>query len=158
MGRVYKVAQFILIEQQQSLAHKDDCVTSHCIYQFTCNCGQLAISNLGSLNMYQNGYQWTQIIINNNSLDRHPASSIAQHLVGSGRRLQDPNSNKSQNFIQKLQGKMSYFIEALATRENESHLMYPKTIDPDFTTTLVVCEIWTWHVTIFIPTLCYLNG
>ena len=128
--KVYHTAQFVLIEQtkhiyvQQPLSHRDDCVTSHCIYQFTCNCGNSYIGRTNHhLKSRVNEHIPKWLLINmeaqdfpNNSHDRRPISSIAQHLVGSGHRLQDPSSNNFRILFRNCKGRMVHFIEALAIR------------------------------------------
>ena len=52
----------------------------------------------------------------NHSHDRRPISSIAQHLVGSGHRLQDLSSNNFRILFRNCKRKMLHFIEPLAIR------------------------------------------
>ena len=62
----------------------------------------------------------------NNSHDRRPISSIAQHLLRSGHRLQDPGSNNVRILFKNCKGKMSDFIEALAIRKMNPNLFVQK--------------------------------
>ena len=139
INRTFYAAQLVIIEKTRSMFHQkprqhiSDCVTSHCVYQFTCMCGNTYIGRSNrdlQTRVAEHIPKWLQNQMNSNgeirSQDRQTSSSIAKHLVETGHKVDIKSA-----FVvlyKSLQGRILRFIEALAIRKLKPPFMCSKTI------------------------------
>ncbi|CAH8484819.1 unnamed protein product [Schistosoma mattheei] len=137
INRTFYAAQLVIIEKTRSMfhqkpkQHENDCVTSHCVYKFTCMCGNTYVGRSNrdlQLRVGEHIPKWLQNQMNSNGeirpQDRQTSSSIAKHLIETGHKVDIKSA-----FVvlyKSLQGRILRFIEALAIRKLKPPLCVQK--------------------------------
>ncbi|CAH8821014.1 unnamed protein product, partial [Trichobilharzia szidati] len=127
INRTYYAAKLIFIEKTRTMLfckpshHPNDSVTSHCVYQFTCMCGDTYIGRTHrSLQVRATEHipKWLQQQMKSPDTiepgNRCPTSSIAKHIIETGHKV-DFNSAFKPIYKTRL-GHILKFIEALAIK------------------------------------------
>ncbi|CAH8634971.1 unnamed protein product [Schistosoma bovis] len=137
INKTYCAAKVIIKERTRCMLHSkpkvhgNDCVTSHCVYQFKCVCGHTYIGRSNrdlNIRVSEHVPKWLQKQIQSSdpirAEDKHPSSSIAKHIIETGHKI-DLNSA----FVvlyKSVKGRILRFIEALAIRKFKPPLCVQK--------------------------------
>ncbi|CAH8561201.1 unnamed protein product [Schistosoma rodhaini] len=137
INKTYCAAKVMIKERTRSMLHskprrhENDCVTSHCVYQFKCVCGHTYIGRSNrdlKIRVGEHVPKWLQKQIQSNDPirveDKHPSSSVAKHIIETGHKI-DLNSAFVVLF-KSVKGRILRFIEALAIRKFKPPLCIQK--------------------------------
>jgi hypothetical protein len=138
INRAYNAAKLVIINRTKSLPVSPkrrsavDTVTSHIIYEWQCSCGHSYIGRTNrqlSTRMSEHIPKWLANQISHpdyviGTEGRHPASSVAKHLIETGHRVNIANSFKIIFHTPKPQ--LLRFAEALAIKRKNPELCVQK--------------------------------
>ncbi|KAK4472212.1 hypothetical protein MN116_000516 [Schistosoma mekongi] len=137
VNRTFYAAEVVVIEKYRSLIHNkpkphvNECITSHCIYQFTCMCGHTYIGRSNrelQVRVAEHIPKWLRKQMDSKGeikvQDKQPSSSIAKHLVETGH-IVDIKSAFVVLYKSAL-GRILKFVEALAIRKFKPPLCVQK--------------------------------
>ena len=127
--KVYNTAKLVLIKPTTPLLikghsdSKNDYVTSHCVYDFTCSCGCNYIGRTDRsirTRAAERIPRWLVEAMNKsgfpkNSKDRRPTSSIAKHLMESEHKVEPDRAFSL--LYKNSKGRLLRFMEALAIKK-----------------------------------------